>query len=443
MAEAIPTGVPPHTVTLPALSEHRIARFATIMVLYFLQGVPLGLTIIALPAWLAEGGASPIEVAGFVGFALIPWSTKLFNGLIMDRYTYKAMGRRRGWIMLAQGLMFAVLVTIAIIAPDRSDIVMLAGLCFALNLCVNISDVGVDGMVVDIVPEAERTTANSLMFACQVAGVSACSLIAGKLLASGSLASTAIVFAGLVGAASLFVSLFRERPGEKLLPWSNGRASPECEARQHAAWWPVLSGVVKASVAPRTLLFLSAYAAATAFMAYSDAVNPTLAVQRLGWTSEAYSSFMAGLTLGAAVCGLLLPTLLQRVFGLRGAILLQYCVLTLLAAAAGLTFDSWQGDLPFMAFSAAMFVLTTSMTISMIVWGMRLCHPAVAASQFALVMTVPNFARTFMGGNSGWLVEGIGYGATYFVVAGIFATGLVLMVLARVGDESGLPEAAQ
>lgn len=41
---------------LPALLEHKIARFAAILVLYFMQGVPLGLTLVALPGWLVEGG---------------------------------------------------------------------------------------------------------------------------------------------------------------------------------------------------------------------------------------------------------------------------------------------------------------------------------------------------------------------------------------------------
>lgn len=418
----------------PVLSENRPARFAAIIVLYFLQGVPLGLSLVALPAWLAEAGASPVEIGAFVGIALLPWSTKLLNGLVMDRYAYKPMGRRRGWILLSQTLMVAVLAAMVIASPGVGDIALLTGLCFALNLCVTFSDVAVDGMAVDIVPSGERTAINSVMFASQAAGVAACSFIAGQVLASGGVATAAMVMAVLVACASLFVSVFRERPGEKLLPWSEGRASRECEDRQHDAWWPIVSGVLRSVFAPHTLLFLLATGCSAAYLAFSDAVNPTLAVQRLGWTSERYASLSALLNLLAAACGLAVPLLLERLFGLRAAILGQFGLLALLALTAGLSFSTWEGDVCFMALSSAMYVLSITLVISQIVWAMRICNPAIAASQFALFMAVPNLSRSLMSGNSGWLVEGSGYAMTYFVVAGIVFLGLLLCLTARVGE---------
>jgi PAT family beta-lactamase induction signal transducer AmpG len=443
MAQTIPAATVQQPKPLPALSEHRIARFAAIMVLYFLQGVPLGLTLIALPAWLAEAGATPLEVGAFVGIAALPWSTKLFNGLVMDRYAYKPMGRRRGWILLSQALMVTVLIAMVFTAPGARDTALLAGLCFALNLCVTFSDVAVDGMAVDIVPEKERTAINSLMFASQTAGVAACSFLAGQLLASSGIVTTATIMAVLVTCASIFVSIFRERPGERLLPWSQGEASRECEDRQHAAWLPLMLGVLRSVMKPRTLLFLLATGCGCAYLAFADAVNPTLAVQQLGWSSEQYSSFGAALNLAAAGFGLFLPLLGERLFGLRGSIFGQFALLITLSLAAGLSIAAWDGDGLFLAFSVALYVLSVTVTISMIVWAMRICNPLIAASQFALFMAVPNFSRSFMSGNSGWLVEGAGYGATYLAVAGIFAAGLVLAWFARVGDASQLPRAAQ
>jgi MFS transporter, PAT family, beta-lactamase induction signal transducer AmpG len=82
-------------------------------------------------------------------------------------------------------------------------------------------------------------------------------------------------------------------------------------------------------------------------------------------------------------------------------------------------------------------------TVVLIVWAMRISSPAIAASQFALFMAVPNLSRSVMAGNSGWLVEGGGYAITYFAVAGILLVGLALCILARVGDERGLPQSAQ
>lgn len=83
--------------SLPALSENRIARFAAIMGLYFMRGVPLGLSTVAIPAWLAASCASLLQVGAFVGTAIFPWSLKPLNGILMDRVAFKPMGRRRAW----------------------------------------------------------------------------------------------------------------------------------------------------------------------------------------------------------------------------------------------------------------------------------------------------------------------------------------------------------
>ncbi|GMN03821.1 MFS transporter [Erythrobacter sp. MTPC3] len=443
MKQAATAGIQPGRATLPALSENRTARFAAIIVLYFLQGVPLGLSLIALPAWLAEAGATPLEVGAFVGFALLPWSTKLFNGLVMDRYAFRPMGRRRGWILLSQALMVAALIVMAVIAPGAGDIALLSALCFALNLCATFNDVAVDGMAVDIVPEKERTAINSFMFASQSFGVAVCSILAGQTLVSYGIATTALLLTALVAFASLFVSVFRERPGERLLPWSMGQASRECEERQHDAWWPILSGVLRSVFVPRTLLFLFATGCGCAYLAFADAVNPTLAVQQLGWSSERYANFGALLNITAAGFGLFIPILLERVFGLRRSILGQFAALVLLAVIAAISHPFWLGDMPFIALSAAMFITSITLVISAIVWAMRICNPAIAASQFALFMAIPNLSRSIMSGNSGWLVEGAGYGAAYLAVAGIACLGLVVAWLARVGDYTQLPQGVQ
>ncbi|MEL7196730.1 MAG: MFS transporter [Pseudomonadota bacterium] len=442
MQQAIAPSTQSQPTTLPALSEHKIARFAAVIVLYFLQGLPLGLSLIALPAWLSEAGATPVEVGAFVGIAFLPWSTKLFNGLVMDRYAFKPMGRRRGWILLAHVFMLAALIFMAITSPGAGDIALLSALCFTLNMCGTFNDVAVDGMVVDIVPESERTVINSMMFASQVAGMALSGFLAGQTLASGGVAKTALVLAAMIVCASLFVGIFRERPGERLLPWTQGQASPECEERQHDAWWPILSGVFVSVFSPRILMFLIAAGLSWAYAAFSDAVNPTLAVEQLGWSSEDYASFGAVINIVAAGFGLFVPITLERMLGLRWAILGQMATVALLATIAGLSFPFWQSDLPFIVLSAAMYILCVTIAISAIVWAMRICNPLIAASQFALFMAAPNLSRSLLSGNSGWVVEGWGYGATYLVVAGLTVLAIVFGWFARIGDDSQLPHAA-
>lgn len=418
---------------VPAMSENRYLRFTAIILLYFMQGIVVGISTIAIPAWLAARGASPIEIGGFVGTALLPWSLKLFNGLLMDRFTYRPMGRRRSWILTAQALMMASLFGLAIAAPSASQIVLLAGFCFTLNLCAVFNDVAVDGMTVDLVPEEERTTINGFMFGSQTLGISASGFIAGQLLVDDKIAIMAVLFGAFVGIASLFISIFRERPGERLFPWTSGEPSAECSARQHAAWLPILKGVFRSLLSPQTLLFLMGFGLAAATFAFIDSVAPTLAVQQLNWGSDDYSSFASVVGLVAAIAGATMTTFLVRWAGLRMTMSALFLILALTAIMAGATFENWQGSTAFMAIFAVQYIIALFLNIVLIVWAMRLCDPAIAASLFALFMAVPNFGRSLISGGSGWVVEGSGYAMAYYAVAGLSLAGLALCLLAKVG----------
>ena len=181
----------------------------------------------------------------------------------------------------------------------------------------------------------------------------------------------------MVACASIFVALFRERPGSACCRRTRGHASRECEERQHAAWWPIASGVARSIVAPRTLLFLAATGCAQAAFAFIDAVNPTLAVQQLGWSSESYASFGAMLNLVAACLALFVPILLVRWFGLKRTVIGHFVALAVLAAAAGATYDGWQDDSLFIALTLAMYVISILHTVVLIVWAMRISNPAI------------------------------------------------------------------
>lgn len=421
---------------LPSLAEHKLARFAAIVILYFMQGVPLGLTLVAIPAWLAANSASPTAIGVFVGTAMLPWSLKLINGLLMDRFTFKPMGRRRAWILVAQAMMAATLVALAVAAPSAAQVGLLAWFCFTLNICATFNDVAVDGMAVDLVPDEERTTVNGFMFASQALGVSATSFVAGQLLVTGNIATMALVLAGFVAVVSTFVAIFRERPGERLLPWSEGRASQECEERQQGAWWPIIKGVFQSVASPLILLYLLGTAASQASWSFIDAVSPPLAVQELGWGSDQFSSFSAMASLLSAIAAAILTPLVVRLVGLRNAIAGLFVLIAVLAVIGGVTFPSWQNDRIFLVLYSLQYGAGLLLNILLIVWAMRVCNPAVAASQFALFMAVPNFSRSIFSGYSGWLAENGGYALTYFAVAAITLIGLALCLLAKIGRES-------
>ncbi len=412
----------------PSLVENKPLRFAAVMILYFMQGVPVGLSLVVLPSWFAAAGASPVQIGAFVGFALLPWSLKPFTGLIMDRFTYRPMGRRRVWILVAQACMVAVLVALAVATPGVQQIALFGGFCFALNLCAIFNDVAVDGMTIDLVPVEERGAINGCMYGSQIVGISATSFGAGAVLSASGITPVALLLAVLVAVPSALVGLFRERPGERLMPWTPGKPSPECEALQQDAWWPILREVFSSLADRKIIAFLAAFALSSATGALTDTVGPTATVQVLGWTSAHYSHFAGSVTLFAGVLGITMTGLLIKWCGLSRMVTIVGLLLVVLALAGGVTRGDWvqSGMLP--AILAAQVVAMTMLSILLIAWAMMLSRPAVAASQFALMMAISNFARSGMAGAWGQITESHGYAAVFFAVA-LLTAGVVLLCL--------------
>ncbi|MXY58734.1 MAG: MFS transporter [Gammaproteobacteria bacterium] len=216
-------------VTL-VLSEQRWLRFGAFSAFYFAQGVPIGLLSVAMPAWLAEQQASVGEIALFTSVVSIPWAFKLVAGPFMDRLTFLPMGFRRPWVLVAQAGLTVCLVAVALTPFDVGALGPLVVVGFATNAFAATQDVAVDGMAIDVLPVDERGRANAFMAFGQVAGSSSFGALCGTLLPLVGLQQTASLCAATVAVIFVFVALVRERPGERLLPWTAGETAQRAEA---------------------------------------------------------------------------------------------------------------------------------------------------------------------------------------------------------------------
>src|SRR5512144_774492 len=76
-------------------------RTASVALLSFASGLPLGLVWIAIPDWLRSVGVD-IRVVGLITLAQAPWTFKFLWSPVMDRFSPPWLGRRRGWAAIAQ-----------------------------------------------------------------------------------------------------------------------------------------------------------------------------------------------------------------------------------------------------------------------------------------------------------------------------------------------------
>ena len=96
-------------------------RLAAVALQSFASGLPLGLVWIAIPTWMAQVGVD-IKVVGLFTLAQAPWSFKFLWSPLMDRYPPPFMGRKRGWIFLAQVALLALGLALAGVS-DRPEAV--------------------------------------------------------------------------------------------------------------------------------------------------------------------------------------------------------------------------------------------------------------------------------------------------------------------------------
>src|SRR5579864_8775526 len=130
-AGAPPPARPPGTMASLAAAM-RSWRTASVVLLSFSSGLPLGLVWIAIPDWMRSIGVD-IRVVGLITLAQAPWTFKFLWAPFMDRYVPPFLGRRRGWAAIMQVLLFAITLGLAGVGgrPDTPWVV--AALALAIG----------------------------------------------------------------------------------------------------------------------------------------------------------------------------------------------------------------------------------------------------------------------------------------------------------------------
>lgn len=374
----------------PALTEHRNLRFLVVFILYVAQGLPVGLFYFELPSWQAQNGASAAAVGGVLALTSLPWSLKLINGIIMDRFAFLPMGRRRPWIIAGQGGIVAGLLALAWANPGALDAALLGAFAFSINLATTVQDVAVDGLAVDVLPASELGRANGFMFGGQAIGIAAGASLSGTLIAVHGLPVAMLAMACPVTAILALVLFVRERPGERLLPWTAGAAAATNLDRQLGTFRAIVRGVY-AAMADRSKL-ISALAIFLGGATYGLMVGllPLHGVRAFGWTDDTYANWAGQANLVAGLSGVFVFGFLTERLGARRSLVVAMVGMTVTALAFLWLLPNSQGPTLLVVAIFAFVAIDNLRSVSGSAVAMRLCVPAVAATQFSLLMATAN-----------------------------------------------------
>ncbi len=89
------------------------------LIMGFASGLPLLLTITVLQAWMTEEGVD-LTVIGLFALVGLPYTLKFIWAPFMDRFTLSFLGRRKGWLLVAQVLLICSIAILGFTNPGKS-----------------------------------------------------------------------------------------------------------------------------------------------------------------------------------------------------------------------------------------------------------------------------------------------------------------------------------
>ncbi len=412
---------------LPALTENKTLRYFCFAILYVAQGIPEGMTYFGIPAWLAMNGKSAADIGAYVAVIGIPWSFKMLIAPLMDRFSFLPMGRRRPWIIFGQLGLLVAFIGLALVPQPLTHFSLLMAAGFCVSLFSAFQDVAVDGMAIDIVPVHQQARANGFMWGARIMGVSA-SLAAGSWILNRYGFRASILSLSAAICVIMFVPLlFRERPGEKLLPWTEGVISENSVQLQLHSWATIFKSLWSVFILPFSLLMAVISFCVGTTVSYMNTLLPVFTVQALGWTNEMYSNINAVSSIIGGVLGMLVGGTLVDLFGKKRMLsvyLLAAIVITTIMCFSKMYWSHYWFSAGFVVLYNVVYVF---IMVGFLAIGMELCWKKISASQFTLYMAISNF---------GWITGSaiIGtvrtqFGWQYSILAFAFFAAIALLPL--------------
>jgi len=369
------------------LSNSRLNRRVGLSFLYFIQGVPQGLIYFSLIDWLASKGFSIGDIAIITSIASLPWTLKFIIGPFVDSYQLSKMGKRKPWILSSLILLSLIFLFLSQFISIHLSPVLIGLSLSLIILSTSILDVATDGLAIDILDKDERGISNGFMWGARTLGVSISALISSILIRNYGLNQTFELFGITLLASSLFIIFQKENITDKMISFSK-----LSKKEQAIDLKKTLYGLYQTSVTPLiSMLILFCLVSNISFgMHYVSISN--LYTNIAGWDHEILTKIRSlGLYIGifSAIGG---GYLSDKYSPYKIIIISQLIIaLTMISVfiLSGQISNLYIGSLILILLSVmGSFVMSASLSLCM-----GLSIKAIAATQFAFLMSIRHFSR--------------------------------------------------
>jgi PAT family beta-lactamase induction signal transducer AmpG len=389
-------------------------RTASVSLLSFSSGLPLGLVWIAIPTWLAREGVD-IRIIGLFTLAQAPWTFKFVWSPFMDRYkppVPKLQGKL-GWTLFMQVGLLVTTLALGGVAQQPDAIWIVGALTLAIAFASASQDIAIDAYAVEIL----RPNEQGIAVGARTAVYRAAMYVAGGVtITLAGLWSWPTMFAVLavLYLPMMVVTMFAPRP-------EAGEQKPPRSLRA-AVWEPFLGFMLK-----RRALEILAFV-----ILYKLADNLATALVRPFLVQVGFNNFDVGIataTIGliATLFGTFVGGALTTTMGL-GRALWVFGVLQVLANFGYVAVASVGLNRPLMYSAMGFESLTTGMgTGAFSVLLLRMTQKEFSATQYALFSSLFALPRLFGGPITGIMVDAIGWRDFFLFTIAAGVPGLLML----------------
>jgi PAT family beta-lactamase induction signal transducer AmpG len=389
------------------------------MIMGFVAGLPLLLTITLLQAWLTDVNVSKSTIGLFALIGL-PYSLKFLWAPIFDRYVISPLGRRRGWLLFVQVLL---IISIFLLGQSNPEINLynVAVLSLSVTFFSASQDIIIDAYRRESLLEREQTIGASAYvlgyrFGALAAGAG------GLILAdiySYSFVYTLMSLIMLIGVVTTF---FANEPKIAAQPTTLKESIIE-PFKEFFNRYQVEKNDIQKYVPYLILLFVLLYKVGDT-MAHSLSTNFYL---EIGFSKTEIGTVVKFFGLGATLIGAFVGGVLSLKIGLYKSLI--YFGVFQLIATLGFAVLFYTGD--------NIIMLIGVITLENLAAGMgytaylafiaNMTSKQFTATQFALMTALMSLPRTFLSGTSGFLVEMLDWDI-YFIFCSLIAIPALLIL---------------
>lgn len=399
----------------------------------FSSGLPLYLLFNLVPAWLRSEHVD-LKTIGLFALIQFPYTWKFMWSPLLDRYVLPLLGRRRGWMLVTQIGLLAVIAVMGAFSP-QSDLRTIAWIATLLALLSATQDIVLDAYRRELLSDAELGLGNAVhVNAYRIAGLVPGSL---SLILADSLPwSMVFIITALFMLPGMVMTLLVKEP-DRATPPKTLRAAvvePFHEFISREGW--------------RSALLVLAF---IFFYKLGDSMCTALATPfylDMGFSKTQIGLIAKNAGLWPAVMGGLLGGLWMVKIGINRALWLFGVV-----QVASIFGFAWLASAGHHAEISSVELFQLAIVIGAEALGVGLgaaafvayiahnTHPAYTATQFALFTSLAAMPRTFANAATGWLVEAMGWRGFFFLCAALALPGMLLLF--KVAPWNGKQVAAQ